>query len=164
MCVYISLLSLNILSIYSLLDPCSIVHRIYPIIEKHSAAPCTQINTLSRIEHCTVGRDSPSIYYSQGRQPNILSSSFPLLYHCMAASEQTLNKANFNYVNSYCTLIVQLPSKLSLSKSAFGKDRYKQGLNWANLKLKLGFTLNKVCCIILMITNYHYISLSTISL
>ena len=123
MCVYISLLTLNILSIYSLLEPCSIVHRIYPIIEKHSAAPCTQINTLSRIEHCTVGRDSPSIYYSQGIQPNILTSSFPLLYHCMAASEQTLNKADFNYVNWYCTLIVQLPSKLSLSKSAFGGNQ-----------------------------------------
>ena len=88
---------LKIYPIYSLLEPCSIVHRIYPIIEKHSAAPCTQINTLSRIEHCTVGRNSPSIYYSQGRQPNILTSSFPLLYHCMAASEQTLKKANFDY-------------------------------------------------------------------
>ena len=37
-------------------------------------------------------------------------------------------------------------------------------LGQAKLQLELGFTLIKVCCIILMITNYHYISLSTISL
>ena len=37
-------------------------------------------------------------------------------------------------------------------------------LGQAQLQLELGFTLFKVCCIILMITNYHYISLSTISL
>ena len=37
-------------------------------------------------------------------------------------------------------------------------------LGQAQLQLGLGFTLIKVCCIILMITNYHYISLSTISL
>ena len=37
-------------------------------------------------------------------------------------------------------------------------------LGQAQLQLELGFTLIKVCCIILMITNYHYISLSTISL
>ena len=37
-------------------------------------------------------------------------------------------------------------------------------LGQAQLQLDLGFTLIKICCIILMITNYHYISLSTISL
>ena len=37
-------------------------------------------------------------------------------------------------------------------------------LGQAQLQLELGFTLIKVCCIILMITNYHYISLSTIGL
>ena len=37
-------------------------------------------------------------------------------------------------------------------------------LGQAQLQLELGFTLIKVCCIILMITNYHYKSLSTISL
>ena len=37
-------------------------------------------------------------------------------------------------------------------------------LGQAQLQLELEFTLIKVCCIILMITNYHYISLSTIIL
>ena len=37
-------------------------------------------------------------------------------------------------------------------------------LGQAQLQLELGFTLIQVCCIILMITNYYYISLSTISL
>ena len=37
-------------------------------------------------------------------------------------------------------------------------------LGQAQLQLELGFTLNKVCCIMLMITNYHCISLSTLSL
>ena len=37
-------------------------------------------------------------------------------------------------------------------------------LGQAQLQLELGFTLIKFCCIILMITNYHYKSLSTISL
>ena len=31
-------------------------------------------------------------------------------------------------------------------------------LGQAQLQLELGFTLIKVCCITLMITNYHYIS------
>ena len=31
-------------------------------------------------------------------------------------------------------------------------------LGQAHLKLELGVTLNKVCCITLMFTNYHYIS------
>ena len=35
-------------------------------------------------------------------------------------------------------------------------------LGQAQRQLELGFTLIKACCIILMITNYHYISLSTI--
>ena len=33
-------------------------------------------------------------------------------------------------------------------------------LGQAQLQLELGFTLIKVCCIILMITNYHYINKS----
>ena len=33
-------------------------------------------------------------------------------------------------------------------------------LGQAHLQLELRFTLIKVCCILLMITNYHYISLS----
>ena len=37
-------------------------------------------------------------------------------------------------------------------------------LSQAQLQLELGFTLFKFCFIVLMITNYHYISLSTISL
>ena len=37
-------------------------------------------------------------------------------------------------------------------------------LGQAQLQLELGFTLIKVCCITLIITNYHYISLSTIGL
>ena len=31
-------------------------------------------------------------------------------------------------------------------------------LGHAQIQLELGFTLIKVCCITLMITNYHYIS------
>ena len=37
-------------------------------------------------------------------------------------------------------------------------------LGQAQLQLELGFTLIKVCCIILIITNFHYILLSTIGL
>ena len=37
-------------------------------------------------------------------------------------------------------------------------------LGQAQTQLELGFTLIKVCCIMLIITNYHYISLSTINL
>ena len=37
-------------------------------------------------------------------------------------------------------------------------------LGQAQLQLELGLPLIKVCCIILMITNYHYILLSTIGL
>ena len=47
------------------------------------------------------------------------------------------------------------------------EDNLKQAgaeLGQAQLQLELGFTLLLVCCIILMITNYHCISLSTISL
>ena len=46
-------------------------------------------------------------------------------------------------------------------------QKIKTSWGWTGptqLQLELGFTLNNVCCIILMITNYHYISLSTISL
>ena len=43
------------------------------------------------------------------------------------------------------------------------KKQAEAELGQAQLQLELGFTLIKVYCIILMITNYHYISLSTIS-
>ena len=43
------------------------------------------------------------------------------------------------------------------------KTKTGDELGQAQLELELGFTLIKVCCIILIISNYHYISLSTIS-
>ena len=50
------------------------------------------------------------------------------------------------------------------NKNGNKKKQAGAELGQAQLQLELAFTLNKVCCIILMITNYHYISLSTISL
>ena len=50
--------------------------------------------------------------------------------------------------------------------SCFQRIKFIQAgaeLGQAQLQLELGFTLIKVYCIILMVTNYHYISLSTIS-
>ena len=44
------------------------------------------------------------------------------------------------------------------------KTKTGDELGQAQLELELGFTLIKVCCIILIITNYHYISLSTMGL
>ena len=46
----------------------------------------------------------------------------------------------------------------------FIREQAGAELGQAQLQLELGFTLIKVCCIILIITNYHYILLSTISL
>ena len=56
-------------------------------------------------------------------------------------------------------LILLLEHSYEKSKQQAGAE-----LGQAQLQLELGFTLLKVCCIIWMITNYHYISLSTIGL
>ena len=51
-----------------------------------------------------------------------------------------------------------------LNHETIEKKQLGAELGQAQLQLELGFTLIKVCCSILMITNYHYISLSTINL
>ena len=51
-----------------------------------------------------------------------------------------------------------------LGESRLKKKQAGAELGQAQLELDLGYTLIKACCIILIITNYHYISLSTIGL
>ena len=62
-------------------------------------------------------------------------------------------------VSWYIIWNVQLSGQIGENGKQAGAE-----LGQAQLQLELSFTLIKVCCIILMITNYHYISLSTISL
>ena len=46
-----------------------------------------------------------------------------------------------------------------MSKNDYIRCQAGTELGQAQLQLELGFTLITVCCITLMITNYHYISL-----
>ena len=49
-------------------------------------------------------------------------------------------------------------TQMSKQVNAHNQEQAGTELGQAQLQLELGFTLIGVCCITLMITNYHYIS------
>ena len=84
-------------------------------------------------------------------------------------SIQAIHDKATNHVCSVIqdVLLIRKSIKLIIKRKRLILKIYlnKLGLNWAKLSSNWNWnTLIKVCCIILMITNYHYKSLSTISL
>ena len=71
-------------------------------------------------------------------------------------------KPCFNYKQGIyfpkCLFVKQMEDLKNIARQAGAE------LGQAQLQLELGFTVFKVCCIILMISKYHYISLSTMGL
>ena len=98
------------------------------------------------------------------RGPNSPSVTSYVAVKWWEMSEGVASRNAHNLHEKLSTMVqVTFWVRSNLIKMISLKEQAGTELDQAQLQLELGFTLIKVCCIILMITNYHYISLSTIS-